>query len=125
MNAATPNASRIDSTLTTIGQPALAATSFEEPMPRSTPIRPPTMEIGILSGADPVTLPEDRIDFALRLLHGIGRSRRNEEHVDLRLAAETLHDRGVRREDRVVLVLPHQVAALALEHSHDFERHVL
>ena len=72
-----------------------------------------------------MTLPEDRIDFALRLLHGIGRSRRNEEHVDLRLAAETLHDRGVRREDRVVLVLPHQVAALALEHSHDFERHVL
>ena len=42
-----------------------------------------------------------------------------------RRALELLHHRGVRGDDLVVLILPHHVAALRLEHADHLERDVL
>ena len=70
-------------------------------------------------------LAQIRLDLVLRFLNLTAGNRRDLNHVDLRFSGQPLHDGRVRRDDGVVLILSHHVAALLLQDSHDFEGNVL
>ena len=72
-----------------------------------------------------MALAKHGFDLALRFLNEIRRGGRDLDHVEFCFARQSLHDRAVWRDDRVVLILSHHVAALALEDAVDFERYIL
>ena len=61
----------------------------------------------------------------MRFLHLRRRRGGDLHHIDARLAGKAFHHGRIRRDDGVVLILSHHVAALFFEHAGDFERHVL
>jgi len=83
-------------------------------------------EVGLLTGGNAMPFEQQLSDLLLRLLGDRDRAGRGEDHVDIVefRTIQPLADGGVGDQDDVVLVFPHHVRPLALEHPDHAERDV-